>query len=102
MSSESFKAFMAKVEGDQALREKLRTAAGDAGVLGAGPGGVRQGTRLLVHRRGRDRRVVRHADLQGVAGGILIGMNQPLAFGDKLSPTFSVLRVGQRLHLQAT
>ncbi len=93
MSSESFKAFMAKVDGDQALREKLRTAGGDAGVSAQALAEFAKGHGYSFTAEDVTGELS-DADLQGVAGGILIGMNQPLAFGDKLSPTFSVLRAG--------
>jgi predicted ribosomally synthesized peptide with nif11-like leader len=93
MSSESFKAFMTKVTSDQGLRDQLRAAGGDVGVS-------TQALADFAKARGYSFTVadvtdeLSDKDLEGVAGGILIGLNQPLAFGDTLSPTYSVLRSG--------
>jgi predicted ribosomally synthesized peptide with nif11-like leader len=91
MSSESFKAFMTKVTADQGLREQLRAAGGDAGVSPQALADFAKGqgysfTAEDVTGELSDK------DLEGVAGGILIGLSQP-TLTDKLSP-FSVLRSG--------
>jgi predicted ribosomally synthesized peptide with nif11-like leader len=93
MSSESFKAFMTKVTADQGLREKLRAAGGDAGVSAQALADFAKGQGYSFTAEDVTGELS-DTDLEGVAGGILIGLNQPLAFGDKLSPTFSVLRSG--------
>ncbi len=93
MSNQSFRAFMTKVAADPGLREQLRAAGGDTGVSAQALADFAkgQGFSFTVADVTDE---LSDTDLEGVAGGILIGLNQPLAFGDKLSPTFSVLRSG--------
>lgn len=85
MSGEAFKAFVAKVAEDQGLRDKLRAAGGDVGMSAQALADFAKGngytfTAEDVTGELSDRQ------LEGVAGGILIGLNQP-ALGDKLSPS---------------
>lgn len=91
MSNESFKAFMTKVVEDPGLREQLRAAGGDAGVSAQALADFAKGhgysfTAEDVTGELSDK------DLEGVAGGILIGLSQP-TLTNNWSP-FSVTRIG--------
>jgi len=91
MSSESFKAFMTKVTADQGLREQLRAAGGEAGLSSQALADFAKGHGYSFTAEDVTGELS-EKELEGVAGGILIGLNQP-ALMDKQSP-FSVLRSG--------
>jgi predicted ribosomally synthesized peptide with nif11-like leader len=95
MSNESFKAFMTKVAADPGLREQLRAAGGDTGVSAQALADFAkgQGFSFTVADVTDE---LSDTDLEGVAGGILIGLDQP-TLTHKLSPTYSVLRSGSDL-----
>lgn len=88
MSSESFQAFVQKVTDDPGLREQLRAAGGDDGLS-------LQALAEFAKHHGFEFAAsdvtgeLSDAQLGGVAGGILIGLNQSLTMY-KLSPTLSV------------
>lgn len=100
MSSDSFKAFMAKVEADQGLREQLRAAAGDTGLPVQALAEFAKGHGYAFTAEDVTGELS-DTQLEGVAGGILIGLNQPL-LGDKLSPTFSFMRSGSDYMIKLT
>jgi predicted ribosomally synthesized peptide with nif11-like leader len=89
MSNESFKAFMTKVAADPGLREQLRAAGGEAGLSSQALADFAKGQGYAFTAEDVTGELS-DKDLEGVAGGILIGLNQP-TLTDKLSP-FSVTR----------
>jgi predicted ribosomally synthesized peptide with nif11-like leader len=102
MSVESFNAFMAKVEEDQQLRDKLRAAGGDVGlpVQALAEFAGRHGYSFTAEDVTGE---LSDAQLEGVAGGMGRMITGPTRFDyDKISPTLSVKSMDSGLMFKLT
>lgn len=95
MSNESFKAFLAKVDADAGLREKLRAAGGDAGLSAQAVAdfAAGQGYSFSVADLSGE---LSEKQLEGVAGGLSLSLSPSTTSYDwrKLTGTSSYSLTG--------